>query len=134
MIESLARWLNPPPPARAPAPAPARYPVFPLLGPLPRPGQDVSGGIATLSRDAERHIDSVFFAEGAVILFVAARVGERSWRTGFACDRPVFARMLEARGTVSRVLGAPVVISPTTQGLTLEFVDPRHAVFGPRPT
>ena len=125
MIESLARWLSPPPPA----PAPARYPVFPLLGPLPRPGQDVSGGVASLSRQAERRIDSVFFAEGAVILFVAARAGERCWSTGFACDRPVFARMLEARGGVERVLGAPVVISPTTQGLTLEFVDPRRELY-----
>lgn len=105
------------------------YPVFPLLGPLPRPGEDVSGGIATLSREAERHIDSLFFAEGAVILFVAARVGDRCWSTGFACDRPVFARMLEARGGVERVLGAGVVISPTSQGLTLEFVAPQRGFY-----
>ena len=108
---------------------PEPYPVFPLLGPLPRPGQDVSGGIAALSREAERHIDSVFFAEGAVILFVAARAGDRCWATGFACDRPVFARMLEARGGVERVLGATVVISPTSEGLTLEFVAPQRAFY-----
>jgi len=125
MIHSLARWLTPTPPA----PPPAGYPVFPLLGPLPDPGEDVSGGIATLSREAERRIDGVFFMEEAVVLLVAARAGERCWSTGFACDRPVFARMLDARGGVRRVLGAPVVIRPSSQGLTLEFVDPRRDLY-----
>jgi len=105
------------------------YAVFPLLGPLPRPGQDVSGGIATLSREAERRIDGVLFTGELVVLRVAATAGERCWSTGFACDRPVFARMLKARGGVSRVLSASVVISPSSQGLTLEFVDPRRDIY-----
>jgi hypothetical protein len=117
MLQALARLFG----ATRPVvqPAATGFPVVPLVGPLARPGTDVTGQalFGPFFQSAGR-IGQVTFRERSVALSVYDHLGLVGL---YEVEQPVFAKMFEIRGGLEGVLGADVQVRDTPDGLALGF-------------